>query len=123
MPFVVGLCALGLANASGCSGTDPSDDCSTYKVHAACSKKGLLCGTDSCNIAQCDDGHWCTAIAPKADCNPPQPPAGFCPADPPATGAPCSAANGTTCSYGCPGGIMYAACNDGVFCIIGMCGP
>jgi hypothetical protein len=125
VPFFVGLGVLALANASGCSSTDPSDDCANRKVHAACTKIGLLCGVDSCDVGQCDEGHWCTAIAPIAGCQSPTPPAGFCPADPPATGTPCSATNGTTCAYGCTtggSGVIYTACNDGVFCTVYSCG-
>ena len=122
-PFFALLGALALTNASGCSSSDPSDDCASRKQGATCSRLGLLCGIDSCEVGQCDEGSWCTAIVPTGGCSGPTPPAGFCPAEAPATGTPCSATNGTTCAYGCPEGTgtVYTACNSGVFCTVYNC--
>lgn len=118
---MLGLGTLSLVSASGCSDDDPIGDCESPEANKACSKPDLLCGVGSCNISQCHEGRWCTAITPTATCSAPTAPAGFCPSSPPDDGASCGATNGTTCAYPCNGGTIYSACNDGVFCSVYTC--
>jgi hypothetical protein len=119
--LVVGLGTGGLVNASGCSESDSPSDCESPQANKSCSRPDLLCGVGSCNIAQCHEGRWCTAIVPSATCKGPTPPPGFCPPSAPDVGASCAATDGTTCAYPCAGGTIYSACNDGVFCNVYTC--